>query len=188
MNPLLEEIKKEVDQEGEKVVRDFQEKIIGLRTNRPEPRLVEFLLVECYGQKIPLRELSSINIKMPNQLIIQVWDRNILPAIEEAIKKSSLNLNPQKEENLIRLVFPPLSKERREELRKILERMEEEAKIVLRNLRKEIKKKAEELAREGKISEDENFAFKERLQKIIDKFSQEIEERKKIKEEEIMNQ
>lgn len=183
---LLNEIKEEFEKKSRESISKFRQRIASLRVGRPDPGLVEFLTVEAYGQKLPLRQLSSIGVIPPNQISIQAWDESAILPIKKAIERSGLGLTPQVEGKTIRLTFSPLSQEKREELKKILGKKKEEEKISLKTIRHEFIKDIERLFEEDKISEDEKFRAKEEIQKRMEEFNKEVEEASLRKEKEIM--
>lgn len=156
-----------------------------LRVGRATPALVENILVDCYGSKIPVKQLASISAPEPRILVIEPWDRTVLPNLEKAILASDLNLNPIVDKNLIRINIPPLTEERRAALIKIIGSKLEEAKIKYRSSRDKMIKEINELFDAKKITEDEKFKIKEGVQKLIDSNNQNLENLLKLKEEEI---
>ncbi len=180
---MIEDILKSTDQDMQKAVNYFKNEISGLRTGRASTSLVEELKVEYYGSKVPIKQLGSISIPEPNQILIQVWDSNAVASIEKAIMES-LNLNPQRQGNTLRLTLPPLTEERRKDLVKMLHKMAEEARVAIRNIRRDAKEMIEDV--EG-ISEDEIKRAIEKLQKITDKHIEEVNKLAEAKEKEIMS-
>lgn len=178
---------KEFEERRKELVNSFRKKIASLRVGRPNPEMVEFLLVSAYGKKMPLRGLASIGIVPPNQISIQVWDESIIPSIKEAIKDSEINLPVQVEGKTIRLIVPPLTQERREEIVKLLNKMKEETRIALKNIRNEIIKRIEKAFENNEISEDDKFRNKEKIQKKLEEANKEIEGIALRKEEEILS-
>ncbi len=178
----IEEILKETEKDMTKSLNYFKSEIAGIRTSRASTALVEELKVEYYGSKVPLKQLGSISVPEHNQILIQVWDNNAVSVVEKAIREE-LNLNPNTQGNTIRLTLPPLTEERRKELVRMLHKMTEEARVAVRNIRRDAKDMIEEL--EG-ISEDDKKRALERLQKITDKYIGEINRLSEAKEEEIM--
>ncbi len=178
----IEEILKETEKDMKKSLNYFRSEITGIRTSRASSALVEELKVEYYGSKVPLKQLGSISVPEHNQILIQVWDNNAVPVIEKVIREE-LNLNPNTQGNTIRITLPPLTEERRKELVRMLHKMTEEARVAVRNIRREAKDMIEEL--EG-ISEDDKKRSLERLQKLTDKYIKEINEIAQAKEKEIM--
>lgn len=178
----IEDILKETEKDMKKSVEHFKGEIAGIRTGRASTALVEEIKVEYYGSKVPLKQLGTISIPEHNQILIQVWDANAVPAIEKAVREE-LNLNPNTQGNTIRINLPPLTEERRRELARMLHKLAEEARVAVRNVRRDAKDMIEDL--EG-ISEDEKKRALERLQKITDRYIEEINELLEAKEEEIM--
>ena len=179
---MMEGIFKEAEEDMKKSVSYFKNEITGLRTGRASSALVEDIKIEYYGTKVPIKQVASVSVPEHNQILIQVWDNNAIPSIEKAIMEQ-LNLNPNTQGNTIRINLPPLTEERRRELVKLLNKLAEEARVAVRNVRKRAKEKIEEL--EG-ISEDEKKRALEKLQKLTDKYIKEINEIAERKEEEIM--
>ncbi len=178
----IEDILKETEKDMKKSVQHFRNEIAGIRTGRASTALVEEIKVEYYGSKVPLKQLGTISIPEHNQILIQVWDANAVPAIEKAVREE-LNLNPNTQGNVIRINLPPLTEERRKELVRMLHKLAEEARVAVRNIRREAKDLIEDL--EG-ISEDEKKRALERLQKLTDTYIEEINRLLEAKEEEIM--
>lgn len=172
-------------EEGKKFLDFFKQELGGIRSNRPHSGLLENLWVESYGSRFLLRQLASIQVIPPNTLIVQVWDKNNLANCEKAIQLANLGATIIIEGSQIRVVLPPLSQERREQLFGLVKKKAEETKIKLRSLRDEIIKEIQKLFQEKKIGEDEKFRKKEELQKIMNKFNEEIEKLVETKEKEI---
>ncbi len=179
---MMEGIFREAEEDMKKSVAYFKNEITGLRTGRASSALVEDLKVEYYGSKVPLKQVASITVPEHNQILIQVWDNNAVSSIEKAIMEQ-LNLNPNTQGNTIRINLPPLTEERRRELVKFLNKLAEEARVAVRNIRKRAKEQIEDL--EG-ISEDEKKRALDRLQKLTDKYIKEINDLTEKKEKEIM--
>ena len=177
----LENFKNELKKIEESLKIEFS----SLRVGRATPALVENILVDCYGSKVPIKQLASISAPEPRILIIEPWDRTVLPDLEKAILTSDLNLNPIVDKNLIRINIPPLTEERKAALIKIIGSKSEEAKIKYRGSRDKMIKEINELFDAKKITEDEKFKIKEEVQKSIDLTNQNLEKLLKLKEEEI---
>ena len=156
-----------------------------LRIGRATPALVENILVDYYGVKTPLKQLASISAPEPRLLIIEPWDKNAITVIEKAILASDLGLNPITDKNLIRINIPPLTEERRNSLIKIIGVKLEETKIKCRAARDEATKETAELFNAKKITEDEKFKTKEKIQELIDETNKNLENMVKLKEKEI---
>ena len=180
----MEDIFKNAEEDMKKAVNYFKNEIAGLRTGRASTSLVEELKVEYYGSKVPIKQLATISVSDVNQITIQVWDTNAISQIEKAIMEN-LQLTPQRQGNVLRITLPPLTEERRRELVKMLHKMAEEARVAVRNIRRDVKELIEDL--EG-VSEDEIKRAIDRLQKLTDKYIEEINALAESKEKEIMGE
>lgn len=179
---MMEEIFKSTEEDMKKAVQYFKNEIAGLRTGRASTALVEEIKVDYYGSKVPIKQLASISVPEANQIVLQVWDKGAVDLVEKAIVEN-LNLTPQKQGNVLRLTLPPLTEERRRELVRMLHKMAEEARVAVRNIRRDAKELIED--QEG-ISEDEIKRALERLQKLTDKYIEEINHLTGAKEKEIL--
>ncbi|MBU0549457.1 MAG: ribosome recycling factor [Candidatus Omnitrophica bacterium] len=157
-----------------------------VRTGRASPSLVEGVHVDYYGTLTLLKQLASISVPDAHLLVIQPWDPTAIPAVEKAILKSNLGVTPSCDGKIIRLPIPPLSKERREELVKLVKKMTEDGKISLRTIRHHAKEAIEKLEKDKAISEDDKFRGLDDLQKIVEKYIAQLEEILKNKEKEIL--
>ncbi|WP_448587491.1 ribosome recycling factor [Thermocrinis sp.] len=179
---MMEEVFKSTEEDMQKAVQYFKNEIAGLRTGRASTALVEELKVDYYGSKVPVKQLASASVPEPNQILLQVWDKNAVELIEKSIMEN-LNLTPQKQGNVLRITLPPLTEERRKELVRMLHKMAEEARVAVRNIRRDAKELIED--QEG-VSEDEIKRALEKLQKITDKYIEEINKLTENKEKEIL--
>lgn len=166
----------------ESVVREFSE----IRTGRASPSLVEGLHVDYYGTPTLLKQLAAISAPDAHLLVIQPWDVTAIQGIEKAIMKSNLGLTPSNDGKLIRLSIPPLSKERRQELDKVVHKMAEEGRVSLRTIRRDAKESLEKLEKDKVISEDDKFRGIEDLQGLVDRYILKIDELLKNKEKEVL--
>ncbi len=180
--PDVEAIFKEAEQSMKKAVEYFKNEIAGFRTGRASTKLVEDLKVEYYGSKMPLKQIATIMVPEHNQIVIQPWDQNAVNEIEKAVREY-LNLNPTVQGNIVRITLPPPTEERRREMVRLLHKLAEEARVAIRNVRREAKDKLEDL--EG-VSEDEIRRLLDRLQKLTDKYIQMVNDLAEAKEKEIM--
>lgn len=158
-----------------KAVEALRKELATIRTGRAHPGLIEHLRVDYYGAPTPLNQLATINVPEPRLLTIQPWDQQSLGAIEKAILKSDLGLNPSNDGNIIRLVIPQLTEERRKELAKVVRKKVEEGRVAVRNVRRDRHDELRRLQREKEISEDAQYLAQEELQKLTDGFIQEVE-------------
>jgi ribosome recycling factor len=182
INELLQEMRERMN----KSVEALQDDLMGIRTGRASPALVERLPVEYYGTMTPLNQMASIAAPEPRLLVIKPWDPSALADIERAILKSDLGLTPMNDGTLIRLNVPRLTEERRRELVKLVSRRVEEGRIAIRNLRRDALQDLKEFEKEKMISEDDFFRGKDDVQDLTDEFVQQIDEIGKRKEEELM--
>jgi ribosome recycling factor len=159
---------------------------MALRTGRPSSALVENIKVECYNSHSPLKHLASISIVLPNIIIIEPWDVTIVQAIEKALSSSSLGINPSIEGKQIKLFLPPLTKERKETLIKLLDSIKEDFRIRIRKTREEMVDAVKKNFDEKTITEDDKFRFMEDLQKAVDKINKALEDKAGRKEKEIL--
>ena len=172
--------------EIEKTISHFKEEMTKIRTGRANPALIEDLMVDYYGSKTPLKQISNINVPEPKTLMIQPFSVDSLANIEAAIKMSDLNLSPNNDGEVIRISIPPLNEERRAELVKVLNKKAEDARILIRNTREEIWQEIQDMEKNGDIAEDDKFRGKERLQEAIDEYNKQIEEMREKIEQDIM--
>ncbi|MDD5348109.1 MAG: ribosome recycling factor [Candidatus Omnitrophica bacterium] len=164
------------------VNRNFAE----VRTGRANPALVEGMHIDYYGTPTMLKTIAQISVPDAHMLMIQPWDATAIPEIEKAIFKSNLGITPSTDGKVIRLAVPSLSKERRQELVKVVHKMAEDGRISLRTIRHESKAHLEKLEKDKVITEDDKFRGIDEIQKLVDKHSTKIEEILKVKEKEVL--
>ncbi len=183
---MIKETIKEAETRMKGAVQSLEEELTGIRTGRASPALVERLQVEYYGAPVPLVQLASISVPDPRALLIRPFDATSLKAIERGILASDLGLTPNNDGKVIRLNLPPLTEERRRDLVKVVHNRLEEARISIRNIRRDLIKDLREFEKEKMISEDDLKKAEEELQKLTDKFIQQIDSIGQHKEKEIM--
>ena len=183
---MINEVLDELGERMRKSVEALQDDLLSIRTGRASPALVEKLSVEYYGTATPLIQMASIAAPEPRLLVIRPWDPSALADIERAILRSDLGLTPMNDGMLIRLSIPRLTEERRRELVKVVSRRVEEARISVRNLRRDALQDLKEFEKEKMISEDDFFRGKDKVQELTDEFIEEIDGIGKRKEEEVM--
>ena len=164
------------------VVNEFA----GVRTGKASPALVENILVEVYGSQMRIRELAGITTPEPRTLTIQPWDVNSLHPIEKAIQKSNLGLTPSIQGKAIRIFFPELSQERRQEFVKVIRKMAEDGRVAIRHVRRDAMEHLKKLAKDGKVPEDEEKSAEKEIQKLTDEYIAKIDGHLAHKEKEIM--
>jgi ribosome recycling factor len=158
----------------------------GVRTGKASPALVENILVEVYGAQMRVRELAGITTPEPRTLTIQPWDANSLHPIEKAIQKSNLGLTPSIQGRAIRLFFPELSEERRQEFVKIIRKMAEDGRVAIRHVRRDAMEQLKKHAHDSGITEDDAKHAEKELQKLTDEYISKIDQHLGHKEKEIM--
>ena len=170
----------------DKTFEVFTKELSSLRTGRANANMLDIIKVDVYGQKMPINQLATITTPEARMINIQVWDLNNVPAIDSAIQKSELGLNPQIDGQLIRLPVPELNEERRSELKKLIKSIGEKCKISIRNIRREANEELKKLLKSKEIGEDEEKSFEKNVQTITDKHIEIVDEKISTKEKEIM--
>jgi len=171
---MIEELIRKLKDRLTETIGAFKESLRLIRSGRAEVGLVDSFLVEAYGRKMLMKELATITVPEPRQIIITPWDKTILPVIDKALKASPAGLVPIAEANFIRINIPSLTAERREELIKMLKVKEEEAKVTLRNVRHEFLKELSQLEENKVIGEDEKTRGEKRIQEAIEMATTEL--------------
>ena len=183
---MIDEILEETGERMKKSLGAFKRELAGIRTGRATTALMDSIKVEAYGQTMPLNQVASVSVPESRLILVQPWDRTIVPDVEKAIHKSDLGLVPNTDGNVIRLVIPPLTEERRQDLVKIVRKQAEEARVSVRNIRRDSNDRLKKAQKDGAISEDESHKAMDEVQKLTDKYVEEIEAVLKAKETEIM--
>jgi ribosome recycling factor len=183
---MIDKSLKETEARMKKAVQALQDELVTIRTGRASPALIERLHVEYYGISTPLNQIATISAPEARLLVVQPWDHSALGAIEKAILKSDLGLNPTNDGRVIRVVIPYLSEERRKELIKIVHKKAEEGRVAIRNCRRDGLDDLLKLQKDKVISEDDFKHGKEELQKLTDRFIEGVDEVAGNKEEEIL--
>lgn len=182
---MVKDALRECEQRMKGAVEALEAELLGIRTGRASPALVERLLVDYYGTPTQLQQLATISAPEPQLLTIRPYDPSTIKEIERAIRASQLGLNPSNDGKIIRLVIPPLTEERRLELAKLVHRKVEEAKVAVRNCRRDTLEDLRNFKEEGLISEDEFFRGRDDLQELTDRYIEKVEAVGKRKEDEI---
>jgi ribosome recycling factor len=170
----------------EKAIEALQSDLRAIRTGRASPALLEKLQVEYYGTPTPLNQLAGVSVPEPRTLMIRPYDKNIIAAIERAIQKSDLGLTPSNDGQIVRLMIPQLTEERRKDLSKQVGRRVEEARVAARNIRRDANDRLTKMEKDKEISEDDLRDAQKEVQKLTDDFIKQIDEIGKAKEAEIM--
>lgn len=181
----MEDIKQS-EKKFQKAIDYFQNEIGGIRSSRPSPMLFERMMISAYGSSMPLVQCASITVSDPTTVVIDPWDKSLLKEIEKTIFESPLGFHPIVDGNIIRVSIPPLTSERREELKKILSQKSEHAKISIRGIREETLKEFKSQEKSGQMSEDDYFRLEKELQDTVTAMNSLVESLTEKKEKEIM--
>ncbi|PWW82660.1 MULTISPECIES: ribosome recycling factor [Prosthecochloris] len=182
----VREITQKVEAKMKKSIESFQHEIAAIRTGKATTALLDRVKVDAYGQSMPLKQLGNVGVQDAHTLMVQVWDKSMVSAVEKAIRDANLGLNPAAEGQSIRVSIPPLTEERRKEYVKLTKKYGEDAKIALRNLRREILHGVDKLEKDKEISEDEKSRSKKDADDLVHKYEKQINDLISQKEKEIM--
>lgn len=183
----LDDILLEAEEKMIKTEEVVQKEFAGVRTGKASPGLIENVMVEAYGgSQMRLRELASITTPEPRMLMVQPWDATTVSAIEKAIQKANLGLNPATQGKFIRIVLPELSEERRQEFVKIARKMAEEGRVAIRHVRRDAMEAIKKGMKAGEIDEDQGESAEKEIQKLTDQYIGRIDEALAKKEKEIL--
>lgn len=169
----------------EKAIQHLETELTKIRAGRANPSILETVLIDYYGAKVPISQTANINTLDARTLIIQPWEKNMLTPIEKAILAANLGFHPQNDGTVIRISVPPLTEERRKALVKLSKQSVEEAKVAIRNIRKDAMEQAKKLQKEG-TPEDEVKALEQKIQKMTDEFVAKCDQHFSMKEKEIL--
>jgi ribosome recycling factor len=183
---MVKDILKDTEDQMKKTVEAFRKDLASMRAGRANPALLEKVLVPYYGVPTPVNQLATVAVPEPRLLVIQPWDKTQLSSIERAIMKSDLGIMPTSDSNVIRLVIPQLTQERRQEIVRTMRKKAEEQRVLVRNSRRDAKEMIEELEDSGDISEDDSHRGMDDLQKLTDKHTKELDQVLLAKEKETM--
>src|SRR5919197_857755 len=183
---MLDDILKTAEHKMTRAVEILSNDLGSIRTGRASPSLLDRIQVDYYGSPTPLNGVANISAPDPRMVLVQPWDRSMLGPIEKAIQKSDLGINPTNDGSVIRLVLPQLTQERRKELVKQVHQRAEEARVAVRNCRRDALEHLRKAEKEGGISQEDERRAQERLQKLTDQFVHRVDEGSKSKETEVM--
>ncbi len=178
---IIEKTKPEM---GERITH-LQNEMKKIRADRATPSLVEDIVVDCFDQRLPLKQLAAISCPEQRQILIQPWDRSYTKDIITALQKAESALSPMVENDSIRITLPPLTEEYRQSLLKLLSSKKEEARVEVKRIREEAWKEIQSQEKAGEITEDDKFRAKDELQKVLDDYNKQIEEIVQKREEEV---
>jgi ribosome recycling factor len=157
-----------------------------IRTARANPAILDGIKVNYYNQPTPLKQVATVSVPEPRQLVVQPWDRTLLPEIEKALLKADLGLTPRAEANLVRIPIPTLTEERRRDLVRLCAKITEDSRIAIRNLRREANDAVKKLEKDKKITEDESKTGAKKVQEMTDEFIRRLDDLFKRKETEVL--
>ena len=178
----LDDYKKRMEGAIDNLVKNFS----GIRSGRASTALVDSIIVDAYGQNMKIKDLATVSVPEARTIKINVWDINLINSVEKSIINSSLSLSPMTEGQVIRINLPELTAERRTELAKNVKRISEDAKVSIRNIRRDANEELKKFLKDKKISEDQCSVFEKNIQKLTDNNIENIEKILSIKEKEII--
>lgn len=183
---MINQVKSSTKDKMDKAVQVLKRDLMSLRAGRANPALLDKVVVEYYGSPTPINQLANITISDPRTLLIQPWDKTAISQIEKSILKSELGLTPNNDGSSIRIAIPALTEERRVDLVKMARKMGEEAKVAIRNVRRDANDELKKLEKSGEVNEDNLRRGQDEIQKVTDQFVKEIDKVVADKEKEIM--
>lgn len=183
---MLEDIKRDARVRMSKSLEALTRELAKIRTGRAHPSLLEHVQVEYYGSQVPISQAANVTVEDARTLAVTAWDKSMVPVIEKAILTSDLGLNPTTAGTVIRIPLPPLTEERRRELGKVVHHEGENAKIAIRNIRRDANHHVKELLKEKEISEDDDRRAEQEIQQITDVNIEKVDELVAAKEQELL--
>jgi ribosome recycling factor len=177
---------KEIESRMHKCVEATRNEFASIRTGRASPALLDRIVVEAYGQPVPLKQVAGVSTPDSRTLLITAWDKTVVPSIRKAVEKSDLGLTPNVDGSAIRLAIPPLNEERRRDLAKVVKKKAEDGRVAVRNVRHRAHDELKGQLKSHEITEDDNKRMQDSLQKLTDKYIKEIDGLVAAKEKEIM--
>jgi ribosome recycling factor len=183
---MIQELRKNTHERMQASIEALKKKFASVRTGRASLALLDGLTVDYYGTPTPIQQVASLSLPDSRQISIQPWEQKIIPEIEKAIMKSDLGLTPMNDGKLIRINIPVLTEERRKQLVKVVKKEAEDAKVAVRNIRRDVNEDLKKLEKEKHISEDEIKKEHDEVQKITDSYVKKVDELLEHKEKEIM--
>lgn len=179
---MVTDLRRRMDGALEALHREFA----GLRTGRASAHLLDKVMVKAYGSEMPLNQVGNINVPEPRLISVQVWDRGLVVAVEKAIREAGLGLNPVTDGQLVRVPIPELSQERRQEITRIAHKYAEQARVAVRNVRRDGMEALKKMEKDGNISQDDHRHRSDEVQKMTDEHIKKVDEALAQKEKEIL--
>jgi len=183
---MIEDIKKDAEQRMQKSIESFRSELSKIRTGRAHTSLLDHVTVDYYGTETPLSQVASIAVADARMLTVTPWEKQLVPVIEKAIMTSDLGLNPNTAGTVIRVPMPALTEERRRDLVKVVRHEGENARVAIRNIRRDANNDLKALLKEKEISEDDEHKGQDAIQKLTDKYVAEVDQMLEVKEKELM--
>lgn len=183
---MIDEIIEDAESRMKKSIESLQTDLTKIRTGRAHPSILDHINVEYYGSQVPLNQVGNVSIEDARTLSISVWEAPLVSVIEKAIMTSDLGLNPMSAGTVIRIPMPPLTEERRRDLVKVVKGEGENAKVAIRNIRRDANSDFKSLEKEKEISEDDERRAQAEIQKLTDKYVKEVDSHVEEKEKELM--
>ncbi len=183
---MVKQVLKETEDRMKRSVDAFRKELAGVRAGRATPAMLERVTVDYYGTPTPVNQVGTIAVPEPRLLVIQPWDKTLIPAITKAIMKSDIGITPVADGNVIRLSVPQLTKERRAEIAKGIRKKAEEERVSIRNIRRDGIQQIKDAEKKGDVPEDQSRKAQDEVQKLHDRFMKEIDQAVEAKEKEIM--
>lgn len=183
---MIDEILFDCEERMESTIKAFERQLAKVRTGRANPKMFDEIRVDYYGVPTPVNQVGSIAVPEPSQLLIKPYDRSLVKEVEKAILAANLSVTPQNEGDQIRIVIPPLTEDRRRQLAKETKGSAEEAKVAIRNVRRDANDAIKKLEKSSDISEDDSKGYQEDVQKLTDQFIERIGSLAEAKEKDLM--
>ncbi len=182
---MIDDVMKETEEKMEKALESLGYELAKVRTGRANPAMLDGVRVDYYGAPTPLHQLASVSTPEANQLLIKPYDKNVIKEVEKAIAAADLGVNPNNEGEHIRIILPQLNEERRKELVKQVRKMSEEARVRIRNIRREANDQIKKAEKAGDITEDDSIDYQQEVQKLTDTFIERVDEQLERKEKDL---
>jgi len=183
---MLKELYRDTQERMNKAIEALSRELTGVRTGKASAKMLDGIKVEYYGTPTPLVQLASISSPDPKLLVIQPWEKALIPDIVKALHKADLGLNPMAEATIVRLPIPPLNEDRRREMVKLVKKLGEDSKISIRNIRRDANEKLKKAEKDSELSEDESEKGQKQIQDYTDTYIEKIDDLLKSKEQEVM--
>ncbi|GMA49008.1 ribosome-recycling factor [Alicyclobacillus contaminans] len=183
---MIDAVLKSAEERMDKAVQVYRRDLLTVRAGRATPAMLDKITVEYYGAQMPVNQVASVTSPEPRQLVIQPWDKGMLSEIEKAIQKSDLGIHPSNDGSVIRLMIPPLTEQRRQELVKQVRKMAEDARVAVRNVRRDANDELKKMEKGGTLSEDQVRRGTDKIQALTDKYIAEVDKLTTGKEQELL--